>query len=310
MGAGQRQTATSVATILFTRAALTKEVGLLSWFRFLNFIGIILQEIRLVHLWRLNVHIRRWFLAVLFLSLMAAVWAQPLILPPAPFMLNDMVTICEVNHGGRVVLRYDVRHVGGQGLKLQLFLGRGKNTEKPVREFVYKGSTGTHKLDLHGVPIAVYRVHGIPLGSNDELLAGGERPVYLCWGGGRAWRAFDKTTLDANGAKAPFQDAKVDSKDSPTLEVDPPGVVVNQGEVTPIKAFLRGLPPAEELEWKLEGSGQLKVVDGRNALYQADPKAGLGRNAVIKITCKGHPELRANVTVVVTGVRSSELKNP
>jgi hypothetical protein len=239
----------------------------------------------------------------LWLTLAAtSAWAQPPILRAAPaFTLNDMVTLCEVNQGGRVVLKYDVRRLGGSGIKIQLYPGRGENYQTLYKEYCFDGPVGTAKLDLHGVPILVYRVQGIAI----------DAPVYLCWGGGRAWRAYDNPiSFDPDrGRKAPpFMGATAGkATDQPSIELDPPGLVLNEGQAQQIDAVLHHVRIDEVLDWKMEGDGDFKVINNRSAVYAAPKGAKVGKTAVITVSSREHPELNAALTVIVTGIKSGEI---
>lgn len=222
-----------------------------------------------------------------------------------------MVTLCEVNHGGRVVLKYDVRRLGGSGIKIQLYPGKGKDYQKLFKEYRFDGPVGTAKLDLHGVPILVYRVQGVAIDGQGQELRGGEAPVYLCWGGGRAWRAFDNPVRydPESGEKAPpFQKATVaNATDQPSIEFDPPGLVLNGGQAQQIDAVLHNVRIDEALDWKMEGDGDFKVISNRRAVYAAPKDAKVGKTAVIKVASREHPELNASLTVIVTGIKSGEI---
>ena len=249
---------------------------------------------------------------VVWLTLATAGWSQPPVLRAAPaFTLNDMVTLCEVNHGGRVVLKYDVRRLGGSGIKIQLYPGKGKNYQTLFKEYRFDGPVGTARLDLHGVPILVYRVQGVALDAQGHELTGGETPVFLCWGGGRAWRSFDNPTRydPENGGKAPpFLKATVaKATEEPSIELDPPGVVLNGGQAQKIEAVFHNVRIDEVLDWKMEGEGDFKVLTNRSVVYAAPKDAKVGKTATIKVASREHPEINATLTVIVTGIKSAEI---
>jgi len=251
-------------------------------------------------------------LALSLIAMQAAAWCEPVVLPPPPFSLNDKISMCQVNHGGRVVLRYDVRPLGGSALKLQLFPGKGKDRDKVAREFLFQGVSGTSKLDLKGLPILVYRVLGTPLDAQGQPLAGGERAVMLCWGGGRAWRAYDTPTAYEEGSGQPPPPflglGKAGADNLPGLELDPPGIVVNRGQSQVVEAIMHNLPIDEALEWTMEGDGTFRVINNRQIYYKADKKAKIGKNATIRVVCRNHPELSTNLTVIVTAVNSGQIE--
>ena len=252
------------------------------------------------------------FLTLLFVLLEVAAWCEPVLLPAPPFTLNDKISMCQVNHGGRVVLRYDVRALGGVAMKLQLFPGKGKDRDKVAREFVFAGPSGTSKLDMKGLPILVYRVLGTPLDAQGQPLAGGEQAVMLCWGGGRAWRAYDNPTSYQEGSgqpRPPFHGlGKVKADNQPSLELDPPGIVLNRGQSQVVEAVLRNVGLQEELEWSMEGDGTFRVINNRRIYYKADKGAKIGKNATIRVACRNRPELSASLTVIVTSVNSGQIE--
>jgi hypothetical protein len=202
------------------------------------------------------------------------------------------------------MLSYDVRQLGAAKMRIQLFKA-DEQTEKPYREFVYDKPILRTRLNLTGVPIGLYQVVGTPLDASDRPLPGGERPMLLAYGSERAWKAYYAAVNARTGRiDPPFSESVGNSTtDQPSLEIEPQALVLNPGKNSPLRARLRNAPADIVLEWKLDGRGRLNVIDNVRAEYFAEAKIDpgrAGREAVIHVTAVGHPELQANVWVVVT----------
>jgi hypothetical protein len=256
-------------------------------------------------------HFRHWSSRILpfllGLCLIATLSTKPMaqvVLPPTPFYLNEMQSLCTINHCGRVMLRYDVRALGAAKLLIQIYKADEKS-DKPYREFLYEKPAQHIRLNLSGVPIGLYQVKGTPLDAAGKPLSGGERPMTLAYGAERAWKAYyDAINARTGRIDPPFSESVANATaDQPSLEIDPQALVLNPGKSSPMKARLRNAPADVVLEWKLEGRGRLTVIDNTRAEYFSEAKfepSRAGREAVIHVTAVGHPELQANVWVVVT----------
>ena len=220
--------------------------------------------------------------------------------PPPPFEINRKITLAQVGHKGRITMNWDVSGYHAEAMRLDVYRERSAQKLELMKSWTVRGARGTERLDFFKqMPIGVYRLHGIPLDAEGQPVPSSARPVYLEYGGLKAWRDYKGTTKDTS-ERVPFSQGSASSPEQPTLVVEPAGVVVNAGQSVGLTAQLKGFQKEEELVWKLEGQGDLEQVSNTQVVYRCDAESTSGRVATIRVHVKNYPPMQANVSVVVT----------
>jgi hypothetical protein len=236
-------------------------------------------------------------------------WAQPL--PPAPIMINRFSSLAQIGEKGRVVIDWDVTNIpGAKDCLIRVFNTKDPRGSLPVKQYTFHGPSGSIRITFDDLPIAVYRVFGTPLDKDDKPLPGGERPVFVEYGGPQAWETYEKAphAVTANATKAPFQNLDYSLPvDGPSITLDPPSLILNRGQSGDVVAMFRGLAIDEPVDWKLDGSGHLKVLTNHRAVFTADKNAKIGMAATIHIQSRRLPSCSSTISVVVTAVASGQI---
>ena len=257
-----------------------------------------------VHKWR------KTLLVLALTSLAPITSAQTL--PPAPIMINRMISLTQIGEKGRVTVDWDVRSIPkATDLLIRVFSTKNPRGSLPVKQYTFHGTNGQIRITFNDLPIAVYRVYGTPLDKDGNQLAGGERPVFVEYGGPHAWEAYEKApnATVANTSKAPFENLDYSSKvDAAQITLDPPSLILNRGQSGEIVAMFRGLAIDDPVDWKMEGHGHLKVLSNHRAVFTADKGAKVGMNATIHIQSRRLPSISSTMSVVVTAVTSGSIQ--
>jgi hypothetical protein len=246
--------------------------------------------------------------AAFLVSLALSASAQPL--NPAPFEINRKISLAQVAEKSRVTIDFDLREMAGaKDLLIRVYNTRHAEGSPPVHEWTFKGPIGSYRVSFNDLPIAVYRVFGTPLDVNGKPMPGGERPVYVEYGGPQAWQTHEKAPKAVQDtATEPFQKLDIGSAvEGPSVQLNPPSLVLNRGESQEIVAVLQGVPGNEPLVWKLEGKGHLKVVNNRRAVYTADKGAPIGLNATINVRSRRLQAVNASMSVVVSAIATGDI---
>jgi len=242
------------------------------------------------------------FLVVLVLFNGAQVGSETL----PPFEINRKYTLVQVGEKGRVNMTYDVSAWGASGLRIDVYPEHASADSKPLRSWTYNGAKGAQRLPFNDMGIGVYRLQGVLLDSTGKQMAGGDRAVFLEYGGWKAWRAAQGGAKDApmKGLDRP------EGAENAALLLSPAGLVLNAGQAAEINAQLTGVknPNSVELVWQLEGQGELQPLGNTRANYRADKEAPNGKVATIRVWVRNYPALKANLSVVITTVQRGEIE--
>lgn len=223
-----------------------------------------------------------------------------------PFEINRKYTLVQVGEKGRVNMTYDVSPWGAAGLRIDVYPEHAEPGSQPLRSWTYTGAKGAQRLPFNDMGIGVYRLQGILLDASGKQIAGGDRAVFLEYGGWKAWRAAQAGAKDApmKGVDRP------DGAENASLLLSPAGLVMNAGQSAEINAQLTGVknPNSVELVWQLEGQGDLQPLSNLRANYRAEKEAPAGKVATIHVFVRNYPALKANLSVVITTVQRGEIE--
>lgn len=238
-----------------------------------------------------------------FLLSTAVLLTPALAQPQTPTVfLNEKVKLCELAIGQRATLRYDLRSIGGQRLKVDLYRHDQKPGEAPTREWTIDAAAGEQRLSFKDLPRAVYKLVAYACDEQGQALAYAAPIVHVEYGGWRAWEEF-QPPIDAV-VEPPTAFSEVDVATSirnrdVQIAIDPPAVVLRPGGEIPLRAGFAGMEP-ERLKWTLVGVGQLKAVDEYHYTYLAPPEQ-IGTKLVrVEIQSIAHPDLVGSTLILVT----------
>lgn len=247
------------------------------------------------------------FLAVMALLVLGGFPVAGAPLPRTPAALVDgSGGLAQVGEGARVRLSWDVRALGASGVRVRLHRWPLRRPDAhPDLEFTFEAPAGQQVVKFQGLDRGVYRVQTVALGPSGTEVGGPSFPVYVEYGGWRAWDGMDREQ-DLRADPPPLAGvgaSYVPREDLPALELSPTtGVVKPSGEVV-LRATLRNMPEDTSLEWELEGPGDLDPSkDGREAKYTA-PEGGANEVARVRVFAPGTAAADGRATLLVTPVK-------
>ena len=227
------------------------------------------------------------------------VLAQPQ--TPAVY-LNEKVHLCELAVGQRATLRYDLRPIAGQHLKVDLYRFDQKQGEAPVRQWTIDGVAGQERISFKDLPRAVYKLVAYACSPDGTPLAYAAPLVHVEYGGWRAWEAYQPPVEVVTTPPPSFQEVDVATNvrnRDVQIALDPQAVVVRPGGEVTLRAGFSNTEP-EHLKWTLVGDGKLKAIDEYHYIYTA-PTDVLGSKLVrVEIQSTAHPDLMGSSMILVT----------
>ena len=246
-------------------------------------------------------------------SLAAIIWATPApAQPQTPVVyLNEKVRLCELAVGQRATLRFDLRPIGGQRLKVQLYRHDQLAGEEPVREWMIESPAGQERLSFKDLPRAVYRLAAFACDEQGQALAYAAPLVHVEYGGWRAWEAFQPPVEVVVTPPPAFDgvDVATDIRNQDVqIALDPGAVVVRPGGEVTLRAGFKNIGP-ERLTWTLVGDGKLKAIDEYHYLYIA-PADLIGTKLVrVEAHSVAHPDLIGTSMILVTSADPETLNS-
>ena len=242
--------------------------------------------------------------------------APPVLEMTPPIEINGNDVLAEAPKRGRVVLTYDVRPVGGQGVDLYV-------TELPIdphqpaepERVHFQGAQGQVPVDFYDKEAGIYLFSAQAVDAEGRPVADFSRGVNLRYGGGRAMDNYNKRRLQMFGLPGKtkvFKDI-VPYDEIPDLatELKPQMAVIKPGEKVRLsfkfaldnvkdKKLLAKV--AEDYDthvyWRLHGPGKLRTLSDTEALYEA-PEEG---EHTVKVSVKFVNQVNES-TVVVTNMK-------
>lgn len=240
---------------------------------------------------------RRLLLYLLVLGTTA--FAQP---QTPTVYLNEKVRLAELAVSQRANLRFDLRPIGGQYLKVLLFGQKQDLSETPTRQWLLPKASGTERLNFDGLPLGVYTLVAYASDANGQQLAYAAPLVHVEYGGWRAWESFQPPIEKVTQPPPAFPGVDVATNirnQDVRIGIDPPAAVLRPGGQLPLRAGFAGIEP-EQLKWTLSGPGTLKAVDPYHYVYTAPPEQ-LGHKLIrIEIQSLVHPDLTSTSMILVT----------
>ena len=246
------------------------------------------------------------FIALVVLLQSVALWAQP---QTPPVYINNKYKLVELARSERATLRYDLRSIGGEYLKVRLYHNSQTFEDPPLREWLFASPAGAERISLEGLPLDVYTVLAFCSNSQGEPLALAAPTIHVEYGGWRAWEKFrppvETVTEEPEGFEELEVSTNVRNRDV-GVGVDPPAVVLKPGQTATFQPAFRNME-AEQLRWKLVGEGELKAVEDGAYLYTA-PADQLGTQLFrIEVQSTAHPDLQGGATILVTNADPDKL---
>lgn len=241
------------------------------------------------------------------LALLALMASAALAAPRTPSALvNGAERMAQVYENGPTELTFDVRSIGGAGIRVRLERWPFKPEVAPAREWRFDVDHGARKVKLNGLPIGIYRAVAVALDASGADLGAPSFPIYVEYGG---WRAWDGVALepDLRAGPPPFAGvgaSYVPPVDLPRVDLAPATSVLKPGAEVELRATVRNLPADTEVRWVLDGPGSLDV-DGARAKYTA-PDTPDNEVARITVSCPGKIAGEGHATVLVTSVKLSQ----
>lgn len=247
------------------------------------------------------------------LLLLLLFFATPaLALPPTPTVfLNEKVRLAELAVSQRATLRFDLRPIGGEHLKVLAYRYDQTLASTPVREWIINKAYGQERIDFKGLPLAVYTLIAYACDATGNQLAERAPLIHVEYGGWRAWEKFQPPIETVTTAPPAFTDidAAINIRNQNIqIGIDPPAAVVRPGAELPLRAGFSGIGP-EKLKWTLIGPGSIKATDEYHYVYYA-PLQQIGSKLVrIEIQSIVHPELTASAMILVSSADPDTLNS-
>lgn len=237
---------------------------------------------------------------------------QPI--PPPPFTINRKLTLAQANRGGRVELDYDLTGVGAASMLLECYRFDGPKGGTRVRDWMLVQPRGHQRLAFNDMPPAVYYFKCSLRDSANQPIAANFRAVQLEYGGWSGRLRNERATQQAASQPGKPLDGivvepTVVEGDAYNFHVEPSALVVAPGRTGSLAAMLNQVLMAEPLAWKLEGPGRLVITENCLATYLAD-KGGEGQRATIHVESQTHPNLQADIQVLVSGQGTTSTEKP
>lgn len=237
--------------------------------------------------------------AVLILSCSALALAQPR--TPTVY-LNEKVRLVELARGQRATLRFDLRRIRGEHLKVNLYRHDQLEGEEPIKEWLIHKASGRERISFKDLPINVYRMVAYAANEAGEPLAYRAPYIHVEYGGWRAWEKFKPPVETVKEPPPAFDEVDVATnmrnRDA-GITLVPRAAIVKPGDEMNFQASFRNMDP-EKLDWKLVGDGQLKAIDEMTYTYIA-PAEQLGTKLFrIEVSSAAHPNLTGGATILVT----------
>ena len=246
---------------------------------------------------RLGKQLTTLLLGVLALSQIAL--AQPV--TPRVF-INDAYRLVQLRRGQRTTVRYDLRSIRGQHLKLDLYKHDQLGNEAPLKEWIFHKSHGRERVSLKELPRAVYRLVAYACDEQGKPLAMRAPLIHVNYGGWRAWEEFKPSKEVVKKAPPSFDGVGVSTnianRDA-AIFLTPQAVVIKPGETTVFRSGYRNVEK-EPLTWRLEGEGELTKIDDFSYSYKA-PSGQLGSKLFrLEISSSIYPNLLGGATILVS----------
>lgn len=253
---------------------------------------------------------KRWIWLLAFIYL-APAWADFNYRTPV-FLVNQKYSWVEVYEKQRVYLEYDVRAVGGAGLKVYAFHHRDKLDGPPRREWHLEKPNGRERIHFDDLDLAVYRLWGQAVDAAGQPVAAPSRVVHVQYGGWVAWDDYRTAKQEAKpGDLAEIPVTSAVAPGNARVVVVPQAVVLNPGEVAHFEVMLEGLPEKDAVNWKLDGvgdQGELKVLPDNKAEYHA-PKEFRGTKMLrLEVKSVRHPDVVGGASLLITSMSKEELQ--
>lgn len=215
--------------------------------------------------------------------------------------VNGKLTLAQVGEKGRIRVEYDARPVGGERVRLEAFRFLPGGEVRRVKHWETDDARGTLQIDSGELEIGIYALTATALDLLGEPLAGPSIPVSIEYGGWKAWRGLQGEE-DLRGEPPPFAGVGGSFPPpgaDPHLHLEPPTAVLRPGQEVEFQALLEGVPEGEEVDWELEGEGDLQVLPGNRARFRAPSTEG---NRVVRLRAAGrvHSWLQGRATLIVT----------
>ncbi len=238
------------------------------------------------------------------LLLLALLWTLPVgALPLTPTVyLNEKVRLCELAIGQRATLRFDLRPIGGEHLKVRLYRHDQMTNDEPVREWLLDRAAGEERLSFKDLPRNVYTLTAFACDAEGQPLAQSAPYIHVQYGGWRAWEKFQPLVEEVKEAPEAFSDLDVATRMNNRdvqIAIDPPAIVVRPGGEVQLRAGFRGMEP-ERLRWSVVGEGKLTAIDGYHYVYTA-PTGQVGSKLIrVEIQSEAHPDIVGGSMILVT----------
>ncbi len=220
------------------------------------------------------------------------------------FRVNGATHLAQIGLLGRVHLDYDVRSLGAAGVHVVVHRWPlATPNAGPDLEWRFWSPAGPREVRFGNLPVGVYRVLAVAVDAQGEPMALPSVPVYVEYGGRRAWQGMQRD-VDLRAEAPPFAGVGVwyvPAEDMPRVEVSPATSVVKPGQEVLLQATVRNLAADSPVEWTLEGPGELEPLPDGQARYRAP---GGDSNRVARIHCQvpGTGATGGGATVLVTSV--------
>lgn len=248
--------------------------------------------------------------AISILALLALLVSGAQAAPRTPAALvNGADRMAQVGESGPVELTFDVRSIGGAGVRVMV--QRWPFKQPPAREWRFEADHGAQSVKMNGLPLGIYRVVAVATDSTGADMGGESFPIYVEYGG---WRAWDGVALEEDLRAEPPPFAGVGASyipriDLPRVDLQPATTVLKPGAELQMRAIVRNLPSDTPVEWILEGPGDLEVLDPWHAKYTA-PDTYDNEVARVRATIPSKNAEEGHATILVTSLKVDPPTNP
>ncbi len=246
---------------------------------------------------------RAGFLAVLGFLVLLSQGATAAPRTPSA-QVNGAEHLAQVGQMGRIRLTYDVRALGAAGVRVLVHRWPLRRPDAPPdREWRFWTAVGPQDVRFDHLPVGVYRVVTVALDLQGNEIARQSYPVFVEYGGRRAWDGMQQD-VDLRAEPPPFAGVGVTyvpAEDQPRVELSPATSVVKPGQEVHLRAVVRNMAPGTQVEWELDGPGDLETQPDGQAKYKA-PNEDSNQIARIRCYVPGTAATEGGATVLVTPI--------
>lgn len=219
-------------------------------------------------------------------------------------LVNGSGRLAQIGECGPMELTFDVRELGAAGVRVMLQRIPVRPDAEPAREWRFPVDHGVRTVKTNGLDVGIYQVVAVALDASGADLGGESFPIYVEYGGLRAWDGL-LLLEDLRAAPPPFAGvgaSYVPRMDMPRVELTPATSVLKPGGRLELRAAVRNMPLDSDVEWHLDGPGELEVLEPSRARYTA-PDGPDNEIVRVRASVPSKAAEEGHATILVTPVK-------